>query len=356
LGREINRHIGPFVALGSPLDFVPQDGAARLYSDDDTWRKDFADIGQRSQKILLLPNYSKNLEFELGCIRNAGWVHKVRVITRPELHLTKWETTSWRVATWFAGAFAAQRVAAHEWDSFVNALLDVGFGISENALHLPPSGSVFAFGADCRMFLLRSGMNTPDEFVSALCEGPSSTETPQSTPFPAFVVSSPTSVQTPESRSVASVILGLGVVCLAVASLFANTRTTTNFIRNRQSSILVERAFAASPGLHKPLLLIQRGQPLYIGARIRTRNGAGVFKRELTHSVAVIIREGQTGFVIGPARGMSGVVTVLWLPQRWEEDSWVSTWGIPGLYHKRYTQLPSFIATINADWLEILRS
>ena len=169
LGREINRDAGPFVALGSPLDYVPPDGAARLYSEDDGWQKDFLNIGEKAQMIILLPNYSANLEFELRSAREAGWVHKIRVITRPELPLTKWERRRWKLAAWIGGPLVAQRIAPHDWPAFVRGLAAAGFPASEDAMQPPPQGSVLTFAADGRLRVFRQALRTPDELVRALC-------------------------------------------------------------------------------------------------------------------------------------------------------------------------------------------
>jgi hypothetical protein len=58
LGPEITNRIGPFVALGNPLDFVPPDGAARAYVADDEWPKHFADLVRRARCMVPARNMS----------------------------------------------------------------------------------------------------------------------------------------------------------------------------------------------------------------------------------------------------------------------------------------------------------
>ncbi len=42
LGAEFAMQLGPFVALGNPLDSVPPEGAARSYATDGDWRRHFS--------------------------------------------------------------------------------------------------------------------------------------------------------------------------------------------------------------------------------------------------------------------------------------------------------------------------
>jgi hypothetical protein len=51
LGGEISAGIGPFIALGNPVDFVPPEGAARTYVADDEWTKHFEAMVQRARCI-----------------------------------------------------------------------------------------------------------------------------------------------------------------------------------------------------------------------------------------------------------------------------------------------------------------
>lgn len=353
LGREINRIVGPFVALGSPLDYVPPDGAARLYSRDDEWQKDFVEIGAKARIIILLPNCSTNLQFELQCARANGWVHKIRVATRPELHLTKWEKISWGMGSWIGGSLVAQRIAPHDWASFVSALTGAGFSAGEDTMKAPPPGSVLSFGSDGRLRLFRHGMATPDEFVRALCEahGSEITEPAAVAPSTAAPFQGLGQMQQPQPAS--AVVLALGVAGLVIASVFANARSVVHYYQDQQHEARMLRTLAAMPNSKGVVLMIHEGQPLYVGTRIRTKRGTGVFKPEDTGSVAVIIGEGHTGVVKGLANDMRNIVAIQWDPQKWEEDTLASTWGLPGFYHKRYTQLAGFVATINADWIEI---
>ena len=96
----------------------------------------------------------------------------------------------------------------------------------------------------------------------------------------------------------------------------------------------------------------------------RTRNGSpkqALAVTSATHrvtlpSLPVIIGKGQSGIVKGVPRPESGLISVSWDPQFWEQRTWASTWGIPGFYTKRYVKLGPFDATINSDWIEVAQS
>jgi hypothetical protein len=133
LRREIREAIGSFVALGSPLDYVPPDGAARLYSSDKEWPLPFVELGEAAQIILIAPHYSKYLELELLCAQQAGWLHKIRVITRPTLQLNWRERFWWRVSGWIAGPAHGDRIAPHDWNAFLRALQSAGVAADDSA-------------------------------------------------------------------------------------------------------------------------------------------------------------------------------------------------------------------------------
>jgi hypothetical protein len=99
LSPEIANRIGPFVALGNPLDFVPPDGAARAYVADEEWPKHFADMVRRARCMVLLAASSEHVMWELKEIRALGLESKLFVLTRPKL------TAGTKIATW--GTFAA---------------------------------------------------------------------------------------------------------------------------------------------------------------------------------------------------------------------------------------------------------
>lgn len=71
LGSAITASLGPFVAFGSPLDYVPPDGAARLYAADDRWENEFLDLAGRARILLTVPQCSSNLVHAVPASRNA---------------------------------------------------------------------------------------------------------------------------------------------------------------------------------------------------------------------------------------------------------------------------------------------
>jgi hypothetical protein len=50
LKSEVLRVVGPFIALGDPDDYLPSDGAARLYRSDERWRSEVALLANRGSR------------------------------------------------------------------------------------------------------------------------------------------------------------------------------------------------------------------------------------------------------------------------------------------------------------------
>jgi hypothetical protein len=83
LGREIEAAIGPLVALGNPLDFVPPEGAARVYLADEAWRDGFRELVERAACVVMIAAASDQVAWELGHLRAAGRHRRLYVLTRP---------------------------------------------------------------------------------------------------------------------------------------------------------------------------------------------------------------------------------------------------------------------------------
>jgi hypothetical protein len=325
LGSAINASLGPFVAFGSPLDYVPPDGAARLYAADDRWENEFLDLAGRARILLTVPQYSSNLVHELQVARRRGWLHKVRILTRPTMQLTRIEELRWTYTAWLLGPEIRQRLAGHDWEGFLQALNDAGLPSPTSTRML--DGSVLAFASDGSLLPVRTALSTPEEFVAALGEPLSNDDDPVQLPTVAPRQPPRNPRKAPPrpayAAALAFVVLTLGLVAKSIPASVA----------------YFETALRAAPVLSP-------------GTRVSTKSGAGVMSESETRSVPVIIEAGHTGIVRRMDADRDDLVLVSWDPQRWEQYTWAAMWGIPGLHGKRYVALERFESTINVDWVE----
>lgn len=73
--------IGPFVALGSPEDYMAPEGAARLYAKDTDWMEHVNVLARNAAAIVVEVGASANLRWEFEYIRQEGLHQKLFVIT-----------------------------------------------------------------------------------------------------------------------------------------------------------------------------------------------------------------------------------------------------------------------------------
>ncbi|MGH3933437.1 MAG: hypothetical protein ACRDS1_00395, partial [Pseudonocardiaceae bacterium] len=160
LGAEFARQLGPFVALGNPLDSVPPEGAARSYAPDEDWQRHFCALAGATAAIVMDGSRSDNLRWELAEITRNGWLCRLFLLIAP--------------ASRSAGAFdrlvyavahLTKGVRIPRWEQFAAELQEPG-------LHVPPiepdPGSVVAFDAAGRAEVLIRGAQQPEEFVTAV--------------------------------------------------------------------------------------------------------------------------------------------------------------------------------------------
>ena len=81
LGEAISDRIGPFVALGNPVDTLPPDGAIREYAPDAMWKERFTQLASDASCIVIAIGESQNLEWELDQIRQGGMSRKLCLFT-----------------------------------------------------------------------------------------------------------------------------------------------------------------------------------------------------------------------------------------------------------------------------------
>ncbi len=161
LGPELTRRIGPMVGLGGPSDRLPPEGPVlRHYSADDDWEVVAARLIRSSRCIVMLPQVTESLNFELGLIDQFGCATKLFVVTDPYAVSGK-DKAPLRLR---AGR-AALRAQPTAWPTLVTA-----FG--SHHLALPPThpgpGSLIGFKPNGTSTLLASRVMHASAYVEAI--------------------------------------------------------------------------------------------------------------------------------------------------------------------------------------------
>lgn len=159
LGAEFIRQLGPFVALGNPLDPLPPEGAARSYAPDEDWQRHFLTLATDAAAIVMDGSRSDNLHWELTEITRNGWQPRLFFLTAPAPRARA------VVRLLYALVRSAKGVRIPRWEQLAAELERTG-------LHVPPTepgpGSVLAFDAAGRAEVVVRGAQQPEEFVAAV--------------------------------------------------------------------------------------------------------------------------------------------------------------------------------------------
>jgi hypothetical protein len=145
LATEISIRIGPFVALGNPIDFVPPEGAARTYVADEEWTKYFEEMVRRARCTVMMAISSEHVLWELAQIRALGLEQKLFVLTKPRLK---------------------RKTRTIDWFPFATALRHAGYEPSDED---PGPGAVIAFEGRGHALVLERDTKSAAETVDALC-------------------------------------------------------------------------------------------------------------------------------------------------------------------------------------------
>ena len=158
--RSIETRLGPFVALGSPEDYVPPHGAVRQYATDETWQLELARLAKRAHCIVAEVNTAGNLRWEFEHLRSKGYQKKLFFFSMPEDAAAPWRSASSRAFGRFRGL-----VPPIAWNTFADELGSLDYKLSSND---PGPGSLLTFDARGRQVLLTTEADLPDEFIDPL--------------------------------------------------------------------------------------------------------------------------------------------------------------------------------------------
>lgn len=158
LEAELTRRVGPFVALGDPLDRAPREGAARTYLEDDTWWQEFKRLAPQARCLVVAVHSSGSLKDELEFIREKGLQHKLFLFT-PTYDQ---DGLLYRMAPSDNRLFRQQ---PERWENLVPFLKGLRYTLPE--AH-PGPGAVIGFGPDGEARVLTTGATTAAGYVTPL--------------------------------------------------------------------------------------------------------------------------------------------------------------------------------------------
>ena len=164
LGEAVADQIGPFVALGNPVDTLPPDGAIREYAPDDQWKERFAQLAADADCIVITFGESQNLEWELAEIRRNGMSQKLCVFT-PPLTLRKNEFGALRKS--IDEARASRTRLASTWTAATDVLRRAGYECDSVC---PGFGAAVMFDEAGKSKVLTTEARTPAEYIAPVAD------------------------------------------------------------------------------------------------------------------------------------------------------------------------------------------
>ena len=126
---EIEKGIGPLVALGSPEDYLPPEGAARTYADDVDWMERFKALVAEAQAIVMEVSRSENLRWELQWLRTLGLQTKLFLLTRPR----RPRELAWLTRLSYVWLPRLRGIPPSNWAEFSTDLRQLGYGFDFDA-------------------------------------------------------------------------------------------------------------------------------------------------------------------------------------------------------------------------------
>jgi hypothetical protein len=159
LADEITGDIGPFVALGSPEDYLSPPGALRIYAKDDDWKQRFDELAQKAACVIVEVSKSDNLCWEFEHLRGEGLQEKLFVLARPSTEGSKFGWAFWGLL------WRVKGIRTMSWQEFSTNLAKLGYEIS---FPNPGDGVVLGFDSESKGFVLTTEANWPKEFVEPI--------------------------------------------------------------------------------------------------------------------------------------------------------------------------------------------
>jgi hypothetical protein len=155
---EVTRRIGPFIALGNPIDNLPAEGAFRDYQVDERWKDVFYERSARCACILMQLGSSNNLQFELVSIVARGLRHKLFILTRPQAYVFDLMAPARKYIL---------REKPADWRTFSEILQANGYQVPQEDLGL---GAILTFEPDGQPLMLKRGAFQPQEYIDPIHE------------------------------------------------------------------------------------------------------------------------------------------------------------------------------------------
>jgi len=144
--------------LGNPEDYIPPEGAFRLYAKDSDWKDRLDDLAKRASWILVETGSSDALGWEFDHLRREGLQQKIFIITPPAREV---------VFVWWFINFNRylNRIGAVSWLQFAEMIAPFGYEVDRSD---PGPGAVVTFDSNGKSILLISDAKTPEDFVGAI--------------------------------------------------------------------------------------------------------------------------------------------------------------------------------------------
>jgi hypothetical protein len=167
---SVRTRLGPFVALGNPQDSLRPLGAARTYIPDEGWQEELKRLVAEARCILTPVSQSRNLQWELEYLREAGLHEKLFILTPPGTSAPSSSRFA-RVSNFLIRFLVAgstekwKRMESVSWADFRAALAGWGYNLPDTD---PGLGSVVAFDMAGNSVTLVQGVVTAGEYVEAI--------------------------------------------------------------------------------------------------------------------------------------------------------------------------------------------
>lgn len=165
LGPSISKEIGPFIGLGSPEDYLPPEGAARMYADDKDWTRHFEKLSHQAACIIMEVDQSENLRWELQSLSSNQLHRKLFIVTRPR------RKQGWRHVRIHLGRLVMLYIAkckgirSASWAEFAQAVGSTGYKLE---MMDPGPGAVIAIDSQMRGRVIITGAVTPTDFLAPI--------------------------------------------------------------------------------------------------------------------------------------------------------------------------------------------